>query len=55
MLKVTILELIIKIFLRNLFNFNVKREVIRGLILLNRSLLKVYNLANKAKRIKSVI
>ena len=55
MLKTTILELIIKIFFRDLSNFNVKREIIKGFILLNRSLLKVYNLVNKTRKIKSII
>ena len=54
-LKVAIFELIIKIVLRGLSNSDVKRETIKGLILFNRSLLGVYNLVNKIKRIKSAI
>ena len=48
-------ELIIKIFFRGLFNPDVKREVIKDLILFDRLLLNVYNFINEVKRIKLTI
>ena len=55
MLKAIIFESIIKTFLRGLLDSNIRREITRGLVSSDRSLLDVYNLANKARRIKLVI
>ena len=55
MLKVAILESIIKAFLRGLLDPDIYREATRGLALPNWSLLGIYNLANKARRTKLAI
>ena len=54
-LKVAILKLIIKAFLRGLSNLDICCKVIRGLASPNRSLLGIYNLVNKARRIKLAV
>ena len=55
MLKTIILESIIKAFLRDLSDFNIRRKTIRNLASSNRSLLNIYNLTNEARRIKLII
>ena len=55
MLKVVMLESIIKIFFRGFFNFDVKYKAIKDLILFNYSLLNIYNFINKTRRIKLTI
>lgn len=51
-LKFAILDIIIRAFLKELFNLNIRRETIKDLAFINKSLREVYTLAEKSRFIK---
>ena len=51
LLKSTMLDIILKFFIQNINNHEIRKESIRNMIIINRFFRFVYNLIKEAKRI----